>query len=195
MEEYVYSLDVVVDHFFLSSTSISFPTFNSFCPTSISGPVNHHQWPSSLSLFQSSLCLSFWIRRRMPHCVLGLGFVKYLKWVVPCWKPVTVLDDYFSSLYIILRGSVSRGNSSSRLSLCNFDHYSFIFCEPGTGGKLLHSMIYDIPSQQRMKNKLDFPTPFPHQHPITTTTTTTITALPSSYHTCFSPVCTWWLSS
>lgn len=49
-------------------------------------------------------------------------------------------------------------------SLGIFDHFSFIFCEPGTGTKLLHSMIYDIPSQQRMKNKLDFPTPFP-DHP------------------------------
>lgn len=49
-------------------------------------------------------------------------------------------------------------------SLGIFDHFSFMFCEPGTGTKLLHSMIYDIPSQQRMKNKLDFPTPFP-DHP------------------------------
>lgn len=49
--------------------------------------------------------------------------------------------------------------------LCIFDHYSFIFCEPVTGTKLLHGMIYDILSQQRMKNKLDFPTPFPDQPP------------------------------
>lgn len=51
------------------------------------------------------------------------------------------------------------------VSLCIFDHYSFIFCESESGIKLLHSMIYDIPSQQRMKNKLDFPTPFPDQLP------------------------------
>lgn len=51
-------------------------------------------------------------------------------------------------------------------SLCIFDHYSFIFCEPRTGAKLLHSMIYDIPSQQRMKNKLDFSTPFPDHPPL-----------------------------
>lgn len=60
--------------------------------------------------------------------------------------------------------------------LCIFDHYSFIFCEPGTGTKLLHGMIYDIPSQQRMKNKLDFPTLFPDQPPPP--------ALPSFHHTC-----------
>ncbi len=55
---------------------------------------------------------------------------------------------------------------AAHFSLCIFDHDSFIFCEPGTGTKLLHSMIYDIPPQQRMKNKLDFPSPFP-DHPTT----------------------------
>lgn len=47
--------------------------------------------------------------------------------------------------------------------LCIFDHYSFIFCEAGAGTKLQLSVIYDIPFWQRMKNKLDFPTPFPDQ--------------------------------
>lgn len=51
------------------------------------------------------------------------------------------------------------------VSLRIFDHYSFIFCESESGTKLLHCMIYDIPSKQRMKNKLDFPTPFPDQLP------------------------------
>lgn len=187
MDEYVYSLDLVVDHLFVFNQY-----FISYFPTTISDPVDHQPvaiQPVSFSVLCVSVILD---SQENAACVLGLGFVKYMKWVVPCWKPVTVLDDYFNSLYIILRGSVSCGNSSSRLSLCNFDHYSFIFCEPGTGGKLLHSMIYDIPSQQCMKNKLDFPTPFPHQHPITTTT---ITALPAPYHTCLSPVCTWQLSS
>lgn len=54
--------------------------------------------------------------------------------------------------------------TAADFSLCIFDRYSFIFCESGTGTKLLHSMINDIPSQQRMKNKLDFPMPFPDQH-------------------------------
>lgn len=61
-------------------------------------------------------------------------------------------------------------------SLCIFDHYSFIFCVPGTDTKLLHGMIYDFPSQQCMKNKLDFPTPFPDQPPPP--------ALPPFHHTC-----------
>lgn len=71
-----------------------------------------------------------------------------------------------SSQFILFSEEVDPiATPAADFSLCIFDRYSFIFCEPGTGTKLLHSMIYDIPSQQRMKNKLDFPTPFPDQPP------------------------------
>lgn len=39
--------------------------------------------------------------------------------------------------------------------ICIFDHSSFIFCEDGVG-QLRQRVIYDISSQQRMKNKFDF---------------------------------------
>lgn len=82
----------------------------------------------------------------------------------PCWKlTVTAQDNYFIWLYIVLAGSVSHRNSSCWFPpLCIFDQYSFIFCE-AVMGKLRCSMIYDISSQRRMKNKLDFPKSFPDQ--------------------------------
>lgn len=69
-----------------------------------------------------------------------------------------------STQFILFSGKVAPIATPVDSSLlCIFDHYSFIFCEPGTGTKLQLSVIYDIPSWQRMKNKLDFPTPFPDQ--------------------------------
>ena len=95
----------------------------------------------------------------------------------------SLLDDYFSTVYIVFGTEVDpTAAPAADFSLCIFDHYSFIFREPESGPKLLHSMIYDIPSQQRMKNKLDFPTPFPDQPPPTPATSSP----PSFHHTCLS---------
>lgn len=116
--------------------------------------------------------------------------VKCMKRLVPCWKPTVTICwmTISSSQFILFSEEVDPiATPAADFSLCIFDRYSFIFCEPGTGTKLLHSMIYDIPSQQRMKNKLDFPTPFPDQPPTTTTATNTTTGSPPSFHrTCFS---------
>lgn len=75
----------------------------------------------SVSASVLCVCLSFQVHMR-DFCVCsGTGPTKqycviYLNWIVPCWKPtVTVLDDYFNSVYIVLSGSVSHSNYCSWL--------------------------------------------------------------------------------
>lgn len=93
--------------------------------------------------------------------------LRCLKWVVLHWKPaVTVYWMTISAQFILFSVEVDPiATPAADFSLCIFDHYSFIFCGPESGAKLLHSMIYDIPSWRCMKNKLDFPTPFPDPPP------------------------------
>lgn len=90
---------------------------------------------------------------------LKLGVLHGKSTVTAFWMTISTQFILFSV------GMDPIATPAADVSFCIFDHYSFIFCESESGTKLLHSMIYDIPSQQRMKNKLDFPTPFPDQLP------------------------------
>lgn len=103
-------------------------------------------------------------RKRKNDC-LPACCLRCLKWVVLHW--ITGLTVYWmtiSAQFILFSVEVDPiATPAADFSLCIFDHYSFIFCRPESGTKLLHRMIYDIPFQRRMKNKLDFPTPFPDQ--------------------------------